>query len=323
MQIRQGLDGLRSLAPGGVLSIGNYDGLHRGHRRLLEVAGRLRPRSGSERVAVVTFEPHPLTVLRPELAPPRLTPPAIKQALLEAAGADDYVILPPAPEVLNLTAERFWSILTEQVRPTHLVEGSSFHFGKGRGGTIQRLRQWCLAPGCTIELHALDAVSVALLDLTVVPVTSSLIRWLLAYGRARDAAICLGRPYALRGEVIRGFGRGRQMGVPTANLRCEEQLIPGDGVYAARCTIDGAAHAVALSIGSLPTFEQRQYQVEAHLIDFAGDLYGRTIEVEVIDWLREQQKFPSVDALKQQIERDLAEARERSTRAAERPIAAA
>jgi riboflavin kinase/FMN adenylyltransferase len=149
---------------------------------------------------------------------------------------------------------------------------------------------------------------VVLLDLTIVTVSSSLIRWLLAHGRVRDAAICLGREYALHGEVIRGFERGKKLGVPTANLQCDDQLIPADGVYAGRCTIGGgddATYPAAVSIGSLPTFDEHKFQVEAHLIGFDGDLYGRVIEVQLIDWVRDQWKFRGVDALKQQIARDI------------------
>jgi riboflavin kinase/FMN adenylyltransferase len=303
MQTRQGLRGLRSLATGGVMSIGNFDGIHLGHRKILEMANALRAQSASGRVAIVTFEPHPLTVLRPELAPPRLTPPHTKQALLEQAGVDDYVILPPAPEVLNLTAEKFWAILRDDARPAHLIEGNTFTFGKGRGGTIDRLREWSAAS--SIKLDIVAPVDAVLLDLAIVQVSSSLIRWLVAHGRVRDAAICLGRPYTLHGEVVRGFGRGRQLGAATANLHCDDQLIPADGVYAGRCTIDDKTYAAAVSIGSLPTFEQRKFQVEAHLIGFDGDLYGRVIDLELIDWVREQWKFSGVEGLKAQIARDL------------------
>jgi riboflavin kinase/FMN adenylyltransferase len=222
--------------------------------------------------------------------------------------------------VLGLTAEAFWAILRDEVRPTHLVEGSSFNFGRGRGGNIDRLREWSAAS--PIALHVVDAVTVALLDLSVVPVSSSLIRWLLAHGRVRDAAICLGRAYTLRGEVVRGFGRGRDLGVPTANLKCDGQLIPGDGVYVARCTIDGCTHAAALSIGTLPTFEERVRQVEAHLLDFDGDLYGQSIELELIDWVREQAKFSGVEALKRQIDRDIEYVRQRAMISPSEPIAA-
>jgi riboflavin kinase/FMN adenylyltransferase len=303
-----------------VLSVGNFDGMHHGHRRLLELANSLRAQA-SGKIAVVTFEPHPLTVLRPELAPPRLTAPAVKQKMLQDAGVDEYVVLPPSKEVLNLTAEAFWTILRDEARPTHMIEGSSFNFGKGRGGNIDRLREWSAASA--VSLHVVDAVRVALLDLSVVPVSSSLIRWLLSHGRARDAGICLGRAYVLRGEVARGFGRGRDLGVPTANLRCDAQLIPGDGVYVGRCTIDGKTHAAALSIGTLPTFDEQVRQVEAHLLDFDQDLYGRVIEVEVVDWIREQLKFSGIDALKRQIERDVAVVRERAALDASRAIAAA
>src|SRR4051794_6489246 len=141
MEIRHGLPGLRSVPPGAVLSVGNYDGIHLGHRRLLDLANAEREKGGG-RVAIVTFEPHPLTVLRPEFAPPRLTSPAIKQQLLADAGVDDYVVLPPAPDVLNLTAEAFWMILRDEVKPRVMIEGRSFNFGKGRGGNIERLSEW-------------------------------------------------------------------------------------------------------------------------------------------------------------------------------------
>lgn len=309
MKRLHGLDGLRQITPGSVVSIGNFDGVHRGHRRILDLAASLRAGSASGRVAIVTFEPHPFTVLRPEHVPPRLTPPAMKQELLAAAGVDEYVILPPTADVLNLSAELFWALLRDEVRPAHLIEGESFTFGKGRGGTIERLRAWCA--DSSVKLHTADAVTVPLLDMHVVPVSSSLIRWLIERGRVRDAAICLGRAYTLQGEVIRGHQRGRTIGVPTANLDCGEQVVPADGVYAARCTIDNATYPAALSIGTLPTFGQHARQIEAHLIGFDGDLYDRTLRVDVLDWVREQWKFNGIDALKQRIAKDIDLTRER------------
>src|SRR4051794_8604276 len=236
MEIVEGLSGLRGVPAGGVVSIGNFDGLHRGHQRILEVARGYRA-SGDGELVVVTFEPHPLTVLRPEKAPPRLTPPALKRELLERAGVDRLVLLPPTHEVLDLSAEDFWAILRDQVRPTHLVEAGTFNFGKDRRGTIDRLREWAAASA--VRLDTIEPVEAVLLDLTVAAVSSSLIRWLLANGRVRDAAICLGRPYVLEGPVIKGYQRGRTIGVPTANLDCGEQMVPLEGVYAGRCEIDG------------------------------------------------------------------------------------
>src|SRR5438874_2646183 len=205
MNVFDGIDGLRKIPPGSVMSIGNFDGLHRGHARIIETMKTVRDESPGQRLAVVTFEPHPLTVLRPELAPPRLTPPALKWSLLQEAGVNDYVILPPTRDVLNLEAEEFWRILRDDVRVAHLIEGPSFNFGKDRRGTIQRLREW--SQGSDVKLEIVEPVTVALLDLHIAPVSSSLIRWLLAHGRARDAAICLGRPYVLEGTVDPPGGR--------------------------------------------------------------------------------------------------------------------
>ena len=293
------------------MSIGNFDGIHRGHARILETMRSLRHQSPGAHMVAVTFEPHPLTVLRPELAPPRLTPPELKRALLEEAGVDDYVVLPPTRDVLGLSAEEFWSILKDDVRVSHLVEGHSFNFGKDRRGTIARLREW--SSGTSVQLHIVDPVSVVLLDLRVAPVSSSLIRWLVAHGRVRDAAICLGRPYELVGRVVKGYQRGRTIGTPTINLDCGDQLIPADGVYAGRVSVHGVEHAAAVSIGNAPTFDDAKWQVEAHILDFDGDLYDRTIHLRVIDWLREQRKFRGLDELKAQIARDIADSRDRET----------
>ena len=320
MRLLHGLDGLRQLSAGSTLSVGNFDGMHLGHRKILSAADELRGRGDDRaRLAVITFEPHPLTVLRPDNVPPRLTPAPLKRELLEGVGVDDLVELPPTQEVLNLTAEAFWSILRDQVRPSHVVEGHTFNFGKGRGGTIARLRAWAAASD--VHLHVVDPVSVPLLDLTVVAVSSSLVRWLLAHRRVRDAAICLGRSYTLRGEVIKGHQRGRAIGWPTANLDVKEQLIPADGVYVGRTTVSGKTHASGVSIGTMPTFGRNNRQVEAHLIGLNGDLYGQVMNLELIDWSREQIKYGSIDALKEQLARDVAHASVHARRELSQPIA--
>jgi riboflavin kinase/FMN adenylyltransferase len=291
------------------MSIGNFDGIHLGHRSLLAMADRLRVSSPGG-VTVVTFEPHPLTVLRPADAPPQLTPLQLKQAILEEAGVDTLVLLPPTREVLGLTAEQFWRMIVDEVRPAHLIEGESFTFGKGRGGTMETLRAW--AAGSSVQLHVAQPVRAVLLNLSIVTVSSSLIRWLIALGRVRDAAICLGRPYRLRGEVVKGHQRGRTIGTPTANLRISGQLVPADGVYAGRAVVDGVTYPAAVSIGTLPTFEGGTRQIEAHLLDFSGDLYGHELTLDCTDWVREQRKYSSIDALREQIARDVESVRARS-----------
>jgi len=311
---------LRSLPSGSVVSVGNFDGLHLGHARLLQVAAQIHRDTKAAALAVVTFEPHPLTVLRPELAPPRLTPPQLKHRLLAAAGVDCLVELPPARQVLDLSAEDFWTILSRDVRAAALVEGEDFNFGKGRGGNIDKLRQWARRDG--IALHVVPPVTAVLLDMRVVTVSSSLIRWLIAYGRVREAAICLGRPYALLGRIVQGHQRGRTIGMPTANFDCGDQLAPPDGVYAGRCRVDGVDYTAAVSIGVMPTFGHHHHrQIEAHLIGFSGNLYGRTLELELLDWLREQRKFAGVAQLTEQMTRDLDETRWRGRRDAARAVA--
>ena len=174
---------------------------------------------------------------------------------------------------------------------------------KGREGNITNLRAW--AAGTSMEVHAVDERLAVLTSMHVVEVRSSMIRWLIAYGRVRDAAICLGRPYMLRGVIVKGFQRGRLLGMPTANFDCGEQMVPADGVYAGRCMVGGVTYPAGVSIGTLPTFDGTKRQVEAHLLGFDGDLYGQTLELEVIDFLRDQVKFKDVEQLKEKMWRDM------------------
>lgn len=295
-----GLEGLCTLAPGSVISIGNYDGVHVGHSAII---ARMRELAAERTRVIVTFEPHPLTVLRPELAPPRLTTVSRKQQLLASLGVTHLVTLPPTPQILGLTAESFWKILKDRVRPSHIVEGSNFNFGKGREGSIERLMEW--AESTPIRVHREASQSCVLCDRSVVDVSSSMIRWLLGYGRVEDAKRCLGRPFELEGRVVKGYQRGRLLGFPTANLECADHIIPADGVYAGQCHLDGRIYAAAVSIGTTPTFSQARYQIEVHLIGYTGDLYGRELRVGLTRWVRDQMKFPDVDTLRRQLARDI------------------
>jgi len=306
MRLLKGLDGLRQVPPGSVLTVGNFDGVHLGHTRLLE---RCRELAGDRSpVVAVTFEPHPLSRLNPELAPPRLTPLELKYNLLESACVDILVELAPEPDVLTTTARDFFELLVNALGVHHLVEGPDFSFGKSREGNIEALGQWSI--GTSMRVHVINRVSVPLTSMHIVEVRSSLIRWLVAYGRMRDAAVCLGRPYILRGKIVEGFKRGRLLGMPTANFNCGQQMMPPDGVYAGRCKIEGQSFPAAASIGTLPTFGEHPRQIEAHLIGFTGDLYGKTLDLELLDYLRDQVRFKDVGQLKEKMRQDIVRCQE-------------
>lgn len=300
MQLLTGLESLSALPRASALSVGNYDGVHLGHAHII----RTMIDTGAPAVAVVTFEPHPLSVLKPEIAPPRLTPMPLKRELLAAAGVSHLLELTPSPDVLGITAEDFWARLRDDAAPSHIVEGPDFNFGKGARGNVAKLREWTRDSG--VAFTAVPPCQVTLPGLQLVPVSSSLVRWLVANGRVADAAACLGRPYTLRGRVVEGYRRGRTIGFPTANLDVGEQLIPADGVYAGAARVDGLEHRAAVSIGTSPTFEGARRQVEAYLLDFTGDLYGRQMDLALIGWVRDQLRFPSVERLIERMHADIA-----------------
>ena len=299
MQVLSGLDSLGHVPDAAALSVGNFDGVHLGHRRIIDTMRGLN----ASAVVVVTFEPHPLSVLRPELMPPRLTPPGLKHELLKAAGVTHLVELRPTPETLGVSAEDFWQMLRDDARPAHLVEGPDFTYGKGAAGNVDTLRARAADSG--VSLRVVEPLQVTLPGHQIVSASSSLVRWMLVKGRVKDAAALLGRPYALRGVVVHGYERGRTIGYPTANLDVGEQLIPADGVYASIAVVDGVERAAALSIGSAPTFVDARRQVEAFLLDFSGDLYGKTIDLRVTSWVRDQLRFPGVESLIERMKHDV------------------
>jgi riboflavin kinase/FMN adenylyltransferase len=287
---------------GGSVAIGNFDGVHRGHRAMLDVLTADARRDGHAAV-VVTFEPHPLAILRPEVAPVSLTTPVQRVELLRAAGADDVIVLPTTRELLRLTATEFFErIILQELHAKRLVEGPNFFFGRDRAGNITVLRQLCQAHGI-----ALDVIAPVTIDGQWV--SSSVIRSLLVDGDVDDAVALLGHPYRLTGRVVTGVQRGRQLGFPTANLEGFATVVPGLGVYAGRCAVDGQTYAAAIHLGPNPTFAEERTKVEVHLLDFAGDLYGRVLDVDFLARVRPVQKFASVDALRAQLERDVASVR--------------
>ena len=292
------------------LTIGNFDGVHRGHQQIIAQAALLAANAGDLTV-VVTFEPHPLSVVTPAKAPARLMPPEEKLACLAAAGADITVVIEANRDLLSTTAEDFIERLAARLHPGHIVEGSSFGFGRGRTGTVDTLRS--LGRQRDFHVTIVDPVRVQLDGETKVDVSSSLIRTLVAEGRVHRAALCLGRPYTLIGRVTTGQRRGVTLGYPTANLAVDDQLVPADGVYAGFAVAGTARRPAAISIGTTPTFSadpQRpgdgpQSKIEAYLLDAEVDLYNQDLRLEFGKWLREQQRFESAGELRAQIAKDV------------------
>ncbi len=299
-----GLDQLAIARPGCAVTIGNFDGVHVGHQALLRAARRLA--GPAKAVVAVTFDPHPMMVLRPEMAPPRLLPLDLKVAALKDAGADEVVVLKADAPVLELSADAFLAHLSG-LKPAAVVEGSNFVFGRNRTGTPLMLARWCEDIGAVFE--QLPDVEVSLCDGSRVPVSSTLGRWLVARGRVRDAARVLGRAHQMAGVVMPGKRRGRTIGFPTANLESGDQVVPSEGVYAGRAkAADGQWYQAAISVGVNPTFGDQPLQVEVHFKDFDGDLYGQRLIVEMFEFLRGQRKFFGVEQLKAQLARDVEQA---------------
>ena len=287
---------------GGVLTIGNFDGVHLGHAALVAEARRLAGEQGGPAVAL-TFDPHPLKLLRPAQFQPVLTTISDRAELLEACGADHVVVLRTSPALLQLTAvEFFHSVIRDRLAARALVEGPNFGFGRNREGNVATLRALCRESN-------LDFVQVPPVELAGKPLSSSRVRNALLQGAVREAAAMLNRPYRLRGMVGTGQARGRTLGFPTANLEQFEVLVPGDGVYAVRVHRDQQCWPGAANIGPNPTFGEQARKVEVHLIGFSGDLLGESLALDFIDRLRATRPFASVEELKQQLARDIDQAR--------------
>ncbi|MFG0336144.1 MAG: bifunctional riboflavin kinase/FAD synthetase [Maioricimonas sp. JB049] len=301
MIIEQGF-GNRASYRGGYVSIGNFDGVHRGHQRMISSLVQHARRDGVPAV-VLTFDPHPVTLLAPQRTPPRLNTLPRKAQLLADCGVDCLIAYPTDRDLLNLTAEEFFQqIIRDEMAARGVVEGPNFCFGRNRGGTIDVLTELCAQAGILCEI-----VPAVTQDGQVV--SSSSIRQALMAGSVREAGQMLGAPYRLSGTVASGAGRGRNLGFPTANLDDVATLIPADGVYAAVAPVDSACLAAAVHIGSNPTIADEARKIEVHLLDFDGDLYGRTLHVDLIERVRGTQSFDGPQALQEQLKRDLAEIR--------------
>lgn len=305
-------DDLGAVPPGwgpSAVTVGKFDGVHRGHRAVLAQLARVAADRGIAS-AVVTFDRHPLALLAPHLAPTALVSVEQRRELLEEAGVDATLMLCFDREVAELEPEDFVRrVLIGALCARVVLAGSDFRFGRKGAGDIALLRSFPELEVVLIDDVKADADAVG--D-GARRASSTWVREALAAGRVREAHRVLGRPHTVRSIVVHGEKRGRELGYPTANLDPArlEGFLPADGVYAAWATIDGVRHPAAVSIGNNPTFDGvPQHQAEAHLLDVDLDLYGRTIEVAFVDFVRGMEKFDSLDALIAAIQSDADAAR--------------
>lgn len=289
-------------AAGVVATVGAFDGIHRGHQLLLrEVVARARYLRIES--LCVTFDPHPDTVLYPERQLTYLTDRPEKERVLRELGLDHVLVFEFTRELSMLRPEEFLGLVRERFRLAELWVGSDFALGRDRSGTISAL----------VEIGRVQALA-----LHVVPpqkvddevISSTFIRKLLADGQVGHANRLLGRHYRVSGRVEQGAARGRQLGWPTANIRPDRQhALPADGVYLALVPLDGQVRRAVVNLGARPTFEEGERLLEVHLLDFSGDLYGQELGVDFVDRIRGTRRFPSIDALREQIARDVEAAR--------------
>ena len=292
---------------GGVLALGHFDGVHRGHRAVIQAAIE-RAKGMGMPAQVLTLEPHPRSVLKPDLPPFRLTPAPVKARLLHAAGIDNVIVEPFTDAFLHLSAQDFVEqILVGKYNVRHVVAGFDFVFGFQRTGTMPKLREW-------LRPHNVGVTEVTpFRDSSGEVMSSSRAREALQRGDMKTASHILGRPWSIAGEVVAGQQRGRQLSVPTANIRLGDYIRPRFGVYVVEAGPVGEIpkyHGVA-NIGVRPTVDGKTEGLEAHLFNFEGNLYGQQWEVGLLDFIRPEQAFPDVEALRTQIMQDIEVARAR------------
>lgn len=285
-----------------VVTVGNFDGLHLGHQAIIKRVAQRASEAGVDGL-VVTFDPHPKTVLHHGLEPAVLTPPSERNRLIADLGVSIVAVIQPTPAFLSQSPEEFVKgLLVETCGVSRMIEGSDFRFGAGIRGDLDLLQS--LGTRFGFEVEVVPPVMVH--GRTV---SSTMIRSLLGLGEVDHVAEALGRLYAVRGIVAKGDRRGRNVGFPTANLHSVDRSLPADGVYAVHGSVEGRELKGVANIGFRPTFKQKNRTVEIHVLDFAGDLYGMEMEVRFVQWIREEAKFPTVDDLVEQIKADCDTAR--------------
>jgi riboflavin kinase/FMN adenylyltransferase len=298
--------------PGCALTIGNFDGVHLGHARII---GRLRAWADQVEgpAVVLTFDPHPVRLLRPQLTPPPLTWTRRKAELLSDLGVDGMIAWPTDRALLGLSSHEFFQqVILETMGAAAIVEGPNFHFGKDREGDVQRLRELCEQAGihCEIVTPGINGGEL---------ISSTRIRNLIREGDMLAARQMLTQPYRIRGMVVHGDGRGTEIGFPTANLDAIDTLIPAMGVYAGVAVVERQPYMAAVHIGPSPTFGVERPTVEVHLLDFDESVYGSVIEVDFLESLRGIRHFGTAADLQSQLQRDIERTRQIASRYLQEP----
>ncbi len=295
--VRRDGDPVPESLKGAVAAIGNFDGVHRGHRHLLDMAlGSGRP------AAVLTFEPHPRSFFQPDRPLFRLTPEPVKLGIFARLGLAGAFVLRFDGRLASLTAEEFVTLLKGELELSGVVVGHDFHFGRGREGNPERMSGLCRGLGldCLIAPAIVEGSE---------PVSSSAIRAALEAGDIAAANTLLGYRWFVRAPVRHGDKRGRELGYPTANMRLPDDCRLRHGIYAVRASVNGQPVDGVASFGRRPTFDNGAPLLETHLFDFSGDLYGTPLDVEFVGWIRGEERFDGIEALIAQMDRDSEEAR--------------
>lgn len=285
---------------GAAVSIGNFDGVHLGHRSLLTRLSQIATQVDGPSVAVV-FDPHPAQILRPAAAPPKLTTLKQRAERMDEVGIDALLVCRTTPDLLQMTAERFFdALIVETLGAKAMIEGPNFFFGKNRAGDVQLLSDRCAGHSIHFEVASVQEDSNGL-------VSSSRIRTALNDGDLAEVTRMLGRPHQLSGLVVEGARRGRTIGFPTANLTDVSVMLPSPGVYGGIAQLpNGASRIAAIHLGPNPTFEKDgQQKLEIHLVDYSGDLYGDQLTVDFRTRIRDVQSFASADQLSDQLRQDI------------------
>jgi len=296
-------DDLRGVGRGSVVAVGTFDGIHLGHQEVLRFAMARAKECGAVATAL-TFEPPPVKVLRPDLAPQRISTNQQRMDWFDAVGLEAAVVLPFTKELAALTPEEFVDqILVRQLQVRAVVVGENFKFGRGKAGDVKFLRELGMRYGFEVVMHTPVMLNGEI-------ISSTLIRKLVAEGDVRHAARLLGRPFSLTGEVVSGTGTGRKLLFPTLNLKPEQELLPARGVYITRTVLEGetSSHRSVTNVGVRPTFNGSGLSVETHLLDYSGNFAPKRMEVRFWKKLREEKKFSGVDELRELIAMDIAAA---------------